>query len=201
MPKHGAKKERQQQIIMAAMQCFARNSYANTTMDEIAEECGLSKGSLYRYYKNKKTLFLAILQNYFEGFSGEIDTLFAEAENQEAKLNILINAMNQVATKPELQDLNLITLDFYSLMRFDEEVNDALHTMLQGAMGLFTGIIQEGIDNQEFEPVNARHYALILMGIGDGLGIYQMMGLANFSFVETMDTMQEIILKALRLDS
>lgn len=201
MTKHESKDERQQQILQAAMQCFARKSYANTTMDEIAEASGLSKGSLYRYYNSKKDLFLAILQSYFDGITNEVDEILKTAQTQELKLKIALDSMNQIAVVPELQVLNSITLDFYSLTRFDEDVSEKLNTMLQMAIGIFEDIIQIGIESGEFNPVNARHYALILMGIGDGLGIYQMLGIKDYDYLETMSTMEDLIWQGLRKTS
>ncbi len=201
MTKHESKDERQQQILMAAMQCFATNSYANTTMDEIAEAVKLSKGSLYRYYKSKKDLFLAILQSYFDAMTEEVDHILQNADSQESKLKLALQEMNQIAIDPDLQALNSITLDFYSLTRFDEDVSEKLNAMLQLAIGIFEGIIQVGVDSGEFNAVNARHYALILMGIGDGLGLYQMLGIENYSYIETMSTMEELIWLGLRKTS
>ena len=39
--------ERRAQIRQATAACMARNGYDRTTMDDIARECGLSKGALY----------------------------------------------------------------------------------------------------------------------------------------------------------
>ncbi|NLW68696.1 MAG: helix-turn-helix transcriptional regulator, partial [Bacteriovoracaceae bacterium] len=38
---------RKQQILAAAKRCFQRKGYAQTTIDEIAAEYGMSKGSIY----------------------------------------------------------------------------------------------------------------------------------------------------------
>ena len=40
-------------ILAAASACFSRKGFHRTTMDEIVAESGLSKGTLYWYYKSK----------------------------------------------------------------------------------------------------------------------------------------------------
>ena len=43
--------ERRQQILSAAMTCFIAKGYHRATMDDIVVESGLSKGTLYWYFK------------------------------------------------------------------------------------------------------------------------------------------------------
>ncbi|MCD6118163.1 TetR/AcrR family transcriptional regulator [bacterium] len=56
------KSERIQDIVDSAMELFAEKGFHEVTMDMIAERVGLSKGTLYLYFKNKETLFISIVQ-------------------------------------------------------------------------------------------------------------------------------------------
>lgn len=55
------KEQRQQAIVDAAEQVFFTKGYENATMDEVAEQAELSKGTLYLYFKNKNDLYHAIV--------------------------------------------------------------------------------------------------------------------------------------------
>ncbi len=44
---------RKQQILDAAMECFARKGFHKTTMSDIIEESDLSPGAIYRYFSGK----------------------------------------------------------------------------------------------------------------------------------------------------
>jgi len=57
---------RKQNILEAAEKLFLANGYENTTMDQIATESELSKGSLYNYFKSKDDLYLAIGTKAYE---------------------------------------------------------------------------------------------------------------------------------------
>lgn len=48
--------DKQEQIIKIAMQLFAVKGSSSTSMQEIAELCGISKGSLYLVFKSKEEL-------------------------------------------------------------------------------------------------------------------------------------------------
>ncbi|MBA3872073.1 MAG: TetR/AcrR family transcriptional regulator [Anaerolineae bacterium] len=53
--------ERQQRILEAAAKLFAHYGYDKTTVSDIAEEAGISKGAVYLHYKGKEELFDALI--------------------------------------------------------------------------------------------------------------------------------------------
>ena len=57
--KHEIEAQKRESVIQAAAISFARNGYHGTTMDQIAEMLGVSKPTLYKYYKNKSELLHA----------------------------------------------------------------------------------------------------------------------------------------------
>jgi AcrR family transcriptional regulator len=57
---------RRTQIIKAAMKLFAQKGYHATSMQEIAENSGLAKGSLYNYFKSKEEIALSIFSYHYE---------------------------------------------------------------------------------------------------------------------------------------
>jgi AcrR family transcriptional regulator len=57
---------RRKQIITAAMKLFAQKGYHATSMQEIAENSGLAKGSLYNYFKSKEEIVMSIFSYYYD---------------------------------------------------------------------------------------------------------------------------------------
>lgn len=53
---------RRQQILDAAWECFARNGFHSTSMQDIFKEADLSAGAVYRYFKSKDEIIAAIAQ-------------------------------------------------------------------------------------------------------------------------------------------
>lgn len=51
---------RRRAILIAAHRCFARSGFRDTTMQDIADEAGLSVGALYRYFPGKDALIEAL---------------------------------------------------------------------------------------------------------------------------------------------
>lgn len=56
------KQQRIELIMDAALEVFAEKGLRNSTMDDVAAKCELSKGTIYLYFKSKEHLFFAIDQ-------------------------------------------------------------------------------------------------------------------------------------------
>jgi AcrR family transcriptional regulator len=56
--------ERPQELLQAALEVFARNGYRNTTLEEIGEAAGVTKGAIYHYFATKESLLLAVIEHY-----------------------------------------------------------------------------------------------------------------------------------------
>lgn len=59
--KEQEKEQRRQHITDAAEKLFFSRGYDNVTMDDIAKEVGLTKKSLYLYFKNKESLYFTVV--------------------------------------------------------------------------------------------------------------------------------------------
>ncbi|WP_242851480.1 helix-turn-helix domain-containing protein [Clostridium sp. DMHC 10] len=56
-----ASENREQQILDAAIKIFSEKGYNAATTSEISKEAGIAEGTLFRYFKNKKTLLAKIV--------------------------------------------------------------------------------------------------------------------------------------------
>lgn len=55
------KEARKKDIINVAARLFSDRDFHDVKVDDIAEEVGLSKGTIYLYFENKETLFFSII--------------------------------------------------------------------------------------------------------------------------------------------
>jgi AcrR family transcriptional regulator len=58
-----------QQILDAALKLFSHKGYGATSVRDIAEEAGLSKGNVYHHFPDKESVFRALLDRYFQVMS------------------------------------------------------------------------------------------------------------------------------------
>jgi len=58
-----------QQILDAALKLFSHRGYGATSVRDVAEEAGLSKGNVYHHFPDKESIFRALLDRYFQVMS------------------------------------------------------------------------------------------------------------------------------------
>lgn len=68
-------KEKEKGIMDAAIKLFGKKGYDATSVQEIVNEAGISKGAFYLHYKSKQALLLAIFQYYYDSFINEFKDL------------------------------------------------------------------------------------------------------------------------------
>jgi AcrR family transcriptional regulator len=87
--------EKRQQILITAMQLFSAKGSSVTSMQEIAEVCGMSKGSLYLHFKSKEELEKSIYELIASRIKDEIlrvdqDPLLAPKEQLRKQTEVLL---------------------------------------------------------------------------------------------------------------
>ncbi len=70
---------RRRQILEAARRCFAREGFHATSMQDILREADLSAGALYRYFKSKDEIVLAIAEHSIGGLTSVFERSSEEA--------------------------------------------------------------------------------------------------------------------------
>ena len=62
--------DRRESILVAAGACFAGRGYDGSTLDEIAAATGITKPILYRHFRSKRDLYLALLGRHADDMPG-----------------------------------------------------------------------------------------------------------------------------------
>ncbi|HYJ97472.1 MAG TPA: TetR/AcrR family transcriptional regulator, partial [Burkholderiaceae bacterium] len=92
MPRGRAKgyDDQREQILAHAATLFAHRGYPGTSMNEVAQACGLSKATLYHYYKDKYALLVAIAEGHVQRLHALVAEVAAERLAPEAHLRELV---------------------------------------------------------------------------------------------------------------
>lgn len=90
---------REQQMLDAAVEVFARNGFHETSMDAIAAEAKISKPMLYLYYGSKDELFVACIQRegmrFFEAIAPAGDPTLSPREQVHVALTAFLDFVDQ----------------------------------------------------------------------------------------------------------
>jgi AcrR family transcriptional regulator len=87
------KPEQAEKILSAAGRLFAIRRFHEARMEDIAAAAGVGKGTLYRYFKDKEELYLALLDRAASGLNQHIDATLAAAGAPRSRLEAMVRAI------------------------------------------------------------------------------------------------------------
>lgn len=109
---HASPETRLKEILNAAVTCFARDGYNGTTIDQIAAETGLSKGSVYRFFKSKDDILLALLDRLEQEAIQKSDHLIEKDHSPISQIRTHLRTMFEVSE--EYASLQNLWLEVYA---------------------------------------------------------------------------------------
>ncbi|WP_261134083.1 TetR/AcrR family transcriptional regulator [Bacillus sp. Marseille-Q3570] len=128
--------KKKQQIINACMEEFAENGFENTSTNKIIERAEISKGLLFHYFKNKKTLYLFLLERSARLVSDQVfDHLDDETETDffERIKTVAILKMNFFSKHPN-EYLILINGFFNTPKELEKDITDLYEKLYKQIM-------------------------------------------------------------------
>ena len=165
-PRPDVSEERKDQIMNAAEDVFTKKGLDDARMEDIAEETGLSKGTLYLYFKSKDDLIAAILDRIFQ-------REFRAFENSDLSAMSATDTI-WLFTDTVIKDIKIIlrlmpiAYEFLALAFRNKLVQKALKIYLNHYMDICLPIIQRGIETGEFRPVDAQEVGIAIGAIVEG---------------------------------
>lgn len=167
--KHASPELRSQQIINAALQCFCKNGFTNTTIDKIAQVASLSKGSVYRFFASKEELLLAVIDYlnsvYMQRFKQQ-----SEGKSALEKIEIFFQvSLDDIMDEREMTAVWLQTLNL-------DFARERLKQIFIQDIAVITELVQQGIDDGEFrdDAIEAAPTAIVALLNGHFLLSYLM---------------------------
>jgi len=165
-PKPNVSEERKDQIMNAAEEVFSRKGFSAARMEDIAGETGLSKGTLYLYYKSKDDLIIAILDRIFQREFKAFENLDLTTMSASDAIWVFV----ETTTKDIKIMIRLlpITYEFMGLAFRNKFVQKTFKAYLNYYMDLLIPVIQHGIDSGEFQQADAKEVAIAMGAIIEG---------------------------------
>lgn len=151
------------EILVATRTVVAEIGYPGASMERIAQEAGISKGTIYLYFKNKETLLAATFRDSFERFLDEVQTATHAAGTCDDKIRAVAR------TAFEHTEANLA---FYSALQearpelgrtaASSEAGEEVFKEIDRFEQLVTGLIEQGFAAGVYREVDAGRCARFL---------------------------------------
>jgi AcrR family transcriptional regulator len=194
-PRPDVREERKDQIIAAATKVFTRQGFADARMDDIVTESGLSKGALYWYFDSKDAIIVSILDQIFDYETTHVRKILEREDSAMAKLEVFVDTT--INDLEKMKPLMPIFFDFWSLSVRKKTINQAIKRYYQSFLDLIEPIIEGGVEQGEFRPVNVRETALAIGAMFEGTILFYVYFSDIIDIEKQFRTNLEIILEGL----
>ncbi|MBI6920810.1 MULTISPECIES: TetR/AcrR family transcriptional regulator [Pseudomonas] len=94
-------------LLAAARRVFSEKGYAETSMDDLTAQAGLTRGALYHHFGDKKGLLAAVVEQIDSEMDARLQAISDNAENAWEGFHGRCEAYLQMALEPEIQRLVL----------------------------------------------------------------------------------------------
>src|SRR6187200_1651493 len=129
--------DRRGQILDAALICFAKRGFHQTSMHDISAEAGISVGLIYRYFENKEAVISAMADRH----KREISDVLQRAKQAPTLLESLEILFTAHCCEEETPVQSAFVVDLYAEASRNPQVADLVRDVLQTAMNGVTDLI------------------------------------------------------------
>lgn len=171
-PKIVDKEEKKIEIIHAAIKIFSEKGMVKAKMADIAIVAGIGKGTIYEYFRSKEEIFAAGFQMFFQGMQDDIEAALQSTTDPVEQLKLLINHSFK-GFLHHGSDLAMIMMDFWAegIRNKDDKILNAINLkqIYHEFRVMIQSILNNGIEQGVFRPVDTHNVASLFIGALDGV--------------------------------
>ena len=158
------RKMRQERILAGALTVFKDKGLDGATMDEIANESGFGKATLYYYFKSKEDVLSAILEDGWEKIWHSLEPIIAKQDSpRKTFVNVLIKIAENAQDRPGLFEF---LFNVPKIIKLDnqpwKDYQVRLYTVIQE-------LLEDGVKSKEFPQIDPKILFKAMGGLFMGL--------------------------------
>lgn len=148
--------KRKSEILQKSMDVFMKEGYEDVTFQKIADRCGITRTTLYIYFKNKREIFLYSIKQLTEGLENELIAISRDEtiSAQEALRKMLFTVMD--ACKENRKLFHVLLPYLIQLQKTGENPGERVRRRVIRMRHLMALLIIRGIKSGEFKYVNVK---------------------------------------------
>ncbi|QTD41499.1 TetR/AcrR family transcriptional regulator [Sporosarcina sp. Te-1] len=140
-------KPKYKQIVDAAVVVIAENGYHQAQVSKIAKEAGVADGTIYLYFKNKEDILISVFREKMGIFVHKLEEILKKEISATEKLFKMIENHFKVLH----DDRHLAIVTQLELRQSNKDLRLRINEVLKEYLGLLDSILNEGIENGEFD--------------------------------------------------
>lgn len=151
-----------ERILQQATQLFIEQGYHRLSMRELAEAVGISKAGIYHHFKDKESLFLAVLVSHLD----ELEQVVEDATAADGSVQQRVEQMVRNFLARSADQRAIIRVARQEMAHLSEQGQQTLRQAYhQKFIGKITGLLAEGIEQGEFRGMDPQVLTWALLGL------------------------------------
>ena len=162
------RKVRQERILAGALEAFKIHGLENATMEEIANEAGFGKATLYYYFRSKEEVLSAILINGWQMLWISLEPVISSnGTPRQIFVKILLKIAENIRNRPGLFEFlfnapKIVSFEEEPWKKYQDRMYATLHSLLED--GIKSGEFPNIDSKLLFKAMGGLFMGLVLMG-------------------------------------
>jgi len=157
-----------QAILDAAQALLVQYGYAGLSMRELALASGLAKATIYHYFQDKEEIFRQVLERDMRSVHEHIAAAVDKEENALPKLRAFVYTHFSLLHERRTTIMSVMR----EIGKNKELFRDVMCTHRNTHLAPLMNIIQQGIDEGVFRPMNVEYTTYSLFGMINALAVF-----------------------------
>ena len=181
--------KRKHEILQKSLDVFIDEGYEDATFQKIADRCGITRTTLYIYFKNKHEIFLGSIKELLSGLEVTLLEIAQDSKlsAKEALIKILAEIIRSCSENKKLFSVLLSYL--IQLKKSGQDPNERVRRRVIKLRHLMSTIIIRGIRAGEFKRLIVKNMNELIYGLVEA-AIFRMAVLNQDSTQEILDSME-----------
>lgn len=162
-PRTKPREARNEDILNAALELFSRDGFSATRIDDVAERAGISKGTVYLYFKSKEELFEAVVRRFIEPHIENMGTISEQTDlNAEELLRRQVRILYKQIAATNLREI--LRMLMAEGERFPHLIDYYFDNVISRGFVAIAAVIARGVKEGEFRNIHVEQYPQTIVG-------------------------------------
>lgn len=154
-------------ILSASIKLFSQQGFERTSVEQICQEAGVSKGAFFHHFPTKQAVFMDILNTWLAGLDTQMKQTIETSRDVPQGLVEMATLTKDVFTAANGQ--LAMFLEFWDQSCHDPEVWKATVAPYRRYTELFAGFLKKGMEEGSIRTVDAEVAARTIVALAVGL--------------------------------
>jgi AcrR family transcriptional regulator len=149
-------------LYQASLELFANFGYKKTTVEDVADKLSMTKGNLYFYVKNKKQLYEQTIHHALTQWQAHVQKAVDKRTDPIEKFQAMaVSALAYIEKNVPLRRVIMNDPTIFTLSPKEDRFSKAN----QAAMATLRQILEQGIEQKQFYPMEVDQVTIYLFSV------------------------------------